>query len=308
MKKTFLKKTFLFSLPIVLFILSFEALLRHIPNDYKYKKTFLDQKSNTIQTLFLGSSHAYFGLNPIYMHTNSFNASYFSQTIKYDIEILKKYDGHWDRLQYIVIPISYFTLFSNLETDIESWRVKNYTLYCNFKTSCTIKDYSEFLSNNFKINLLKLYSYYQVNQNTITCSELGFGLDYHSKSLIDLQKSGIEAAKRHTAKDFRHFEENMNYLTNLIQYASSHNIKILLFTPPAFHTYADNLNKEQLNKTISSIETTVKAYPNVYYFNFLTNPDFIEEDFYDADHLDDVGAKKLTLKIDSIITNNLQIK
>lgn len=303
-----MKKTFLFSLPIVLFILSFEALLRNIPNDYKYKKTFLDQKSNTIQTLFLGSSHAYFGLNPIYMQTNSFNASYFSQTIKYDIEILKKYDGQWDKLQYIVIPISYFTLFSNLETDIESWRVKNYTIYYNFKTSYNIKDYSEFLSNNFKIDLLKLYSYYRVKQNTITCSELGFGLDYHSKSLINLEKTGIEAAKRHTAKDFTHFEENMNYLTNLIQYASSHNIKILLFTPPAFHTYANNLNKEQLNKTVSSIETTVKAYPNVYYFNFLTNSDFIEEDFYDADHLNEIGAKKLTLKIDSIITNNLQIK
>jgi hypothetical protein len=37
------------------------------------------------------------------------------------------------------------------------------------------------------------------------------------------------------------------------------------------------------------------------YYNFLNDPSFQAEDFYDADHLDEKGAKKFTLLLDSVI-------
>lgn len=297
----FLKKISLFALPILLLIFSFEGFLRHIPNDYTLKKTFLDQHSTTIQTLFLGSSHAYFGINPMYCSTNSFNASYVSQTLDCDVNILEKYDGKWNKLQYIVIPISYFSLFSKLETDVEAWRVKNYMIYYGFHSSHKIKDYSEFLSSNFKINISKLYDYYYVHQNTISCSALGFGLDYTAKTQKDLQKSGIDAAKRHTANDFTYFEENRNYLIELIQFAKKRHIKVFLFTPPAYFTYTNNLNQTQLNQTIATAEALKKMNDHVSYINFLNDSTFIKSDFYDADHLNDIGAKKLTEAINTHI-------
>jgi hypothetical protein len=39
----------------------------------------------------------------------------------------------------------------------------------------------------------------------------------------------------------------------------------------------------------------------VKYLNLLTDKAFDEKDFYDADHLNEIGAKKFTLKIDSLI-------
>jgi hypothetical protein len=293
----FIKKASLYASIMLVFILIFEGSLRHIPNDYNYKKTFLDQHSNIIETLFLGSSHAYFDLNPAYYSANCFNAGYVSQTLDYDVAILEKYDGKWNKLQSIVLPISYFTLFSTLETSVEAWRVKNYLIYYGLNSSHKIKDYSEFLSNDNNINVAKLYSYYWVKQNTISCSELGFGLDYNSKNQKDLEKAGIEASKRHTAANFNHFENNKKQLMRLIQFAKTRHIKVYLFTPPAYFTYRNGLNKTQLNKTIETLELIQKENNHVIYVNYLTDSTFTKTDFYDADHLNDIGAKKMTLKI-----------
>ena len=88
----------LFILPLIIIVLSFEILLDKIPNDYRYKKEYLDQNSDRIKVLFLGSSHVYFGINPTYISLNSFNASYYSQSLDYDFEILKKYSNNWSQL------------------------------------------------------------------------------------------------------------------------------------------------------------------------------------------------------------------
>ena len=110
--KKFLKFILLFTLPIFILGLSSEYILRKIPNDYLLKKEFLDNNSDSIEVLFLGSSHAFYGVNPAYLSLNSFNAAIVSQTLDYDFEILKKYRNNWSNLECIVIPISYFSLYS----------------------------------------------------------------------------------------------------------------------------------------------------------------------------------------------------
>lgn len=286
-------------MPILLIAISFEVLLRRIPNDYQYKKDYLDKNSSSVQTLFLGSSHSYFGINPIYTHSKSFNASYMSQSYKYDLKILKKYDGKWNELKCIALPVSYFSLFWNLETGIESWRTKNYMIYYGFNSSGNIKDYSEFLSNTFKTNFLKLYSFYWVKQNTINCTDLGFGLDYNSKYKKDLKTGGAERAKIHTATDYKFFNPNKEYLTEIVEFAQARNIKIVLYTPPACANYIENLNSKQLEYTIETAEELQKKYNNVQYYNLMTDKNFKENDFYDVDHLNEIGAKKLTGIVDS---------
>ena len=70
-------------------MISFELLLRNIPNDYSFKKNYLNTKSNSIEVLFLGSSHIYYGINPEYISRNSFNGSHISQSLNFDLEILE---------------------------------------------------------------------------------------------------------------------------------------------------------------------------------------------------------------------------
>ena len=116
-------KKFLFHLskiilPILFFFLVLEIAIRKIPNDYQLKKDYLDKNAAEINTLILGSSHTFYGLNPEYFSKKTFNAAYVSQSLDLDYEILKKYDSKLKNLKTVIVPISYFSLFETLDTDV----------------------------------------------------------------------------------------------------------------------------------------------------------------------------------------------
>ena len=108
--KQFLKYVSLFILPILVLALSCEILLRNIPNDYIYKRKYLDKNAQNIDILFLGSSHVFYGIDPRFIHAPSFNASYVSQTLNYDFEILvfmkPSIDSNRPNAEMILLPES----------------------------------------------------------------------------------------------------------------------------------------------------------------------------------------------------------
>lgn len=283
-----------------------EILLRNIPNDYKLKRDYLDKNSPEIETLILGSSHSFYGFNPIYFTTKTFNASHISQYLNYDFEIMKKYDTSLNQLRTIVLPISYFTLFGKLEEGSESWRVKNYMLYYGLKTSTSLTDYTEVLSIKTKVNLRRLGSYYIKSKPATSCTNLGWGNTHKSENAKDLTKTGKTAAIRHS-KDINAIKfkniliDNKLILHSIIKWCKNRNIRVVLLTPPAFKSYRQNLNKMQLNKTIEIAKRIDLSYNNCIYLNLLNDTNFIAKDFYDADHLSEIGAKKLSKLINEKI-------
>ena len=276
-----------------------EPLLRNIPNAYSYKNEYLNHNSKNITKLFLGSSHSYFGVNPVFITGKAFNAANVSQSIDLDYEIIKKYKNNWNKLKYIIIPIDYFTLFSRLSDGGESWRIKNYNLYYDMHLSNKLCDNLEILSINPKSNLRRIISYY-LHKSSVTCSRLGFGTNY--KKHNDLIGTGKKAALRHTKKDLSELNDNIKILRKIITFANKNNIEVIFYTSPAYKSYVSNLNKKQLDLTITTITKIAKKNKNCYYFNLLEDTDFNSIDFYDADHLiNPNGVEKLSLKIDSII-------
>ncbi|WP_183568287.1 hypothetical protein [Mucilaginibacter sp. SP1R1] len=298
--KKFITNLLLFLSPIISSGILMEVLLRRIPNDYQYKCYYLDRNSNDISVLILGSSHAYYGINPQLMTYRSFNAAYVAQSLFYDWQIIKKYDRCWHSLKYIVLPVDYFSFYGRLENGIESWRVKNYNIYYGIR-SCNYTDNSELLSNKLLSNVGRIKSTYINHESTVFCSEFGWGTEYTSQKRKDLKSTGEVAAKRHFLINRGYFNENVAVLESIIKYADKNHVKVILYTSPAYKTYVQNLNREQLGRTINMLYAISKKYNNVSYINLLNDNSFTQVDFYDADHLDDLGAKKLTHKMDSLL-------
>ena len=306
--KRFVIKTIYISLPILVVAILMEILLRNTPNDYLFKKQYLDKHSSEIETLILGSSHSFYGFNPEYFSSNTFNASHISQSLNYDFEILKKYQDQFKNLKTIILPISYFTLFGKLEAGSESWRVKNYIIYYDLNTSKSLINYSEVLSNRINVNIKRIASYYVLGNSTISCTDLGWGTRYNSKNARDLAETGITAAKRHTRDDINSdkyqeiFNDNILILNSIIEWCNKKNVNVLLLTPPAFETYRQNLNQEQLKITINTTSEICSRHENCIYENLLSDTNFVAVDFFDADHLSDIGAKKLSELINEKIS------
>lgn len=309
--RRFLVKTLLFSLPILLIATLMEILLQNIPNDYVVKKQYLDKHSSEIETLILGSSHSFYGIDPSFFSSNTFNASFVSQTLDYDYEILKAYQAKLTSLKTIVLPISVFSLFFDLEKSPEAWRQKNYIIYYKFSTGKSFKEHSEVLGGRTKVNLLRIISYYIKRNPTVASSPLGWGRNYTSITSKNLEKTGKSAALRHSG-DFglkdsvemaNIFKKNLTILDSIVNWSSKRNIKLLLLTPPAYISYRQNLNQRQLNLTTETVEKIVAGNSNCVYLNLLSDSDFVAKDFYDADHLSEIGAKKLSKLIDFKISH-----
>ena len=295
--KLFLRNTMIFALPIILSAISFEGLLRKIPNDYSYKKDYLDRNSRTVEILFLGNSHIYYGIDPKYINRKSFNAAGVSQSLNYDLAIIKKYETKWDSLKCIVLPIDYLSLYTTLESGIESWRVKNYSIYYDININHNILYNTELFTNSFIANLTNAYNYYYKHNVNTNCSLAGWGTKHQGSSHQDLDATGKSAAERHTMSTSAYLAENLETVSAIIKFAKSKNVSILFFTCPVYKSYSENLDSNQLNNTIRKADSLVRTYGNASYINLLNDKDFTAADFYDADHLNDIGAKKLTLKI-----------
>lgn len=303
----FIAKIGLFIVPIIALAILMEVLLRAIPNDYSLKREYMNTNAVEVETLILGSSHSFYGLDPDYFSANTFNASHISQSLSYDYAILEKYKDQLTNLKTLVLPISYFTFFETLESGPEAWRNKNYAIYYDISLVNSVWDYSEILRNKFNVNTERLISYYLKKQPSITSSSLGWGMNYKANNKINLDEDGFTTAKKHSMaldnKDLRAITTlNKGLLKNIQEWCEAENVKLFLFTPPAYTSYVENLNTNQLSISLDYINEVCKDSLNCEYQNFLNNPVFTKEDFYDADHLSHSGAKKLSRLINEWIT------
>ncbi len=300
--KDFVKKVIIFFLPLLILLIIGIIYLPQNNNDYLIKKHYLDEHSNDIETLILGSSHTYYDINPEFLSSKSFNAAYVSQTIDIDAAILFKYTHNWKHLKTIIIPIDYFTLFEQLGTSMESWRLKKYANYWGIEQKAMQSGCWHQIDVMFDIYKDRFRQIITKQCDSVTCSSLGWGNIYKAAYKTDLVKDGKIAAERHLLSDSTCFSNNCKLLNEIINFAKANNSRILFLTTPAYKTYTSLLNSVQLNKTISTIKTIVASEDNCIYINYLTDRDFLETDFHDSDHLNEIGAKKFSNKIDAVLT------
>lgn len=304
--KRFTTKIVFFGAPIFLVIIIMELCLRSIPSDYKLKKEYLDANSNEVETLILGSSQTFCGINPKYFTSKTYNASYLMQTLDLDFIIVNKYKDDFKNLKTIVLPISYFSLFSNLSFTLESWRIKKYAIYSDQNIFEKLLQNFELTNQRLNISVHRLKDYYIDKNSPLYSDSLGWATFFKSENAEDLIETGKTTASYHRFDlDLevvqKATKENELLLEEFLEWSENENIKIILFTPPAYKTYRDNLHIGQLNLTIKTANDIALKYSNCEYYNLINDSNFIANDFYDANHLSEIGAKKLSNIISNII-------
>lgn len=297
--KTFLTRFVVFFIPLVFTAVFAEFFIRNIPNDYKYKSEYLTKNATKIEILFLGNSHAYYGINPKFISQKSFNAAHVSQSLAYDLEIFKKFEKQLINVKVIAIPISYFSLHFNIEGGKEAWREKNYCIYYNILKSKKPINYFEITSNTVKTNCKIISDKLQKNKNLIKTDTLGWQI-HDSIFYKDIEKNAKRSAKRHTYYIKKNLVQNNQILNNFITIAKQKNIKILFYTAPVTKAYFKLLKPKKLNQ-LNEIMTNLANNKTIFYKNWLSEPHFENENFYDADHLNDKG----TIKFSKLINQTL---
>lgn len=292
-----MKRFLLLSCMIGLFLLATlaagECFVRNIPNPYSSKHHWMLQHADSVELLILGSSHAYYGINPLYFNIKAYNLANPSQIYIYDYYLLTHYASHYRKLQTLILPVSYFSFFSRGFVDEEWYKHINYKIYmeCPF--------YSDYSKYNFELSqpdvyrgkLLKVL----MGEEPLNCSASGWGMEYTlaTKNKKWEEFSPKAAANRHTVKEWDHLEENKGYFEKIATFCKEHNIQLILITTPTWHAYYDRLDSKQLEKMYEIIDEMKQKY-GLPYHDYLKDARFEADDFWDSDHLSDKGAVKFT--------------
>ncbi len=246
-----------------------------------------------VKTLVLGSSHTYYGILPEEFGDSTFNLANISQTPEYDLALLEHYLPKMPNLRQLIVPISYFTYRDPSLEKGDEWM-----LATRYKIHMGLPLHSDFSVYNLEITDFDSYKGKLKNLIMTTpsnrCDSLGFGLGFDLTNRDPgWKEKGKGRAEKHTSKTPGRYHEVMDTQEKLLRLAKARGIEIIFITTPAWTSYIEALDREQLAEMEEGIEE-IKGKFGVAYYDFLRDKRFTESDFYDPDHLSDIGAVKFS--------------
>ncbi|WP_162051924.1 DUF1574 family protein [Pontibacter pamirensis] len=291
------KKLLLLTFPFAVIYFYSEYRLSSLDNSYKFRRRALERQIAGCEILLLGSSHGVSGINPEYLTKSAFNAANVSQTVFYDKEILLKYIGSAKELETVVLPVSYFTLWSDSHTSKEAWREYFYYRFSDIKhpdlnpfepaafsfvalyTPGKVKSY---LLRNFDVNLV-------ANER-----EDGWrGYPAGEIKRINYVTGKRRVALHHSNMLASSYTKNMEYLEEILAAAEKRGIEVVLVATPVYRTYSKFTKEKYKLANMKALKALRKEF-DMTYLDYSNDKRFTINDFYDNDHLNYKGAAKFT--------------
>lgn len=316
--KLFIKKLIYFLVFPIVFVLVMDIWLRNQESLYsvKYEGALLNKDS--IEILILGNSHANYGVDPEAFEMYAYNMANVSQSIYFDKRLTTSLIDSLSNLKYVFISIDYHSLYFSSQGIRDIWsyygnnikyKNKNYILedISPFFYGYTPKVSLSLLKKRV-INFLKhgkeCLSYNVetgVNLNdTLKKGFISFEDQFNSsffteeayKSRINIFNNKIYSSteKNEVLNDLDHFIDNL--IINKIE--------PILYTTPTFINYNTYLDSSILDQNYNDIAGLSNKY-DIPYLNFMHNPLFKRDDYYNADHLNKKGALKFAKMLNDTI-------
>ena len=291
--KKFLTTFLTFFIPMLCVLTGLEYMVRKTPNEYQYKAEWMEKNADSVKTLVLGSSHAFYGINPAYLGTYSFSIANSAQSLNYDFFLLTKYASAYKCLNRVIMPLSYFTLtIGDIENGKEWWRAINYKVFFDCPYHSYFSKYNFFISSPepFRTKLFKLF----YDSKKSGCDSLGFGyVDNHAID-PDLSEAAVSSwVNTHTAKNFSNVEKGKYYFYEIAKFCQTRNIQLVLISTPVWKTYYEKLDRQQLT-LMKNFARELQIKYNVAYYDYMTDNRFLPDDFSDCNHMSYTGAVKLS--------------
>lgn len=297
------------------FLICAEFKLRKVPNDISFKSQYLCAHSPDIEVLILGSSQELHGLNPSYFHSKTFNAAISGIFTEGNYYMYEKYADQLPSLKYLIFPLSYFSLderpgielSKNEDYKIQAAElsvfsgidiVKNPLLHTIILTHPMTYSKKTFLSSIRD----KDYSCKKVDVlGHEPLQEFFFKHTPHQQSLQ------IETyLKCYNGRcNSVYCPRNKEYYYSIIDDCQSKSVNLILISTPVVKEFYDKADSERFQRVWSFGDSLTSCCSNVTYVNLTLSPLFEDSDFADQNHLNPIGAKKLSLYLDSIVMSNL---
>lgn len=278
--------------------------------DYCYLRAKLRQakelkKSNV--TLITGSSYALAGI----LEENwgcAVNCSMHSQDVYYDYKVAQEAIGNHRNFSRCIVVSGYYMMFSDLSkgTSERDLRIPG-TYYPLFRDPHNWKEMQEqdlwAFAPNIEANirrecesLAELFimnagGYYAMYPRR-SFYNLG-GLQWHQVPAVQREILGAKRAMshNHALKHKESVQENKVCLQEFVRYLKERNVNPIIVIAPATQEYLRYVNPEIKDITFEALDSIPEEFD---FIDLNETNAFTEEDFIDTDHLNELGAYKMS--------------
>lgn len=286
--------------------------------DYYYLRNAINAcMEQKIDTLITGSSYGLFGIYEPYLK-GQINMSLQSQDLFYSFEQIESVCSRNENIKNIVLCIGYWHFFWDLSKTRDMGELsrisqtyipvfqEEYGMECIHNAHILPKKFSVLYTSDI-FDFEKILKHYSESEflsgywNEKFKNRMDLATRNWKDSMkrwIDLsEEEKVEAAnirtRFHNKLSRRQYtvQENERLFCKLADYTAKRNIRLLIVVPPVASFYRDRLNAEIQNKFYEILD---KIESEIHLLD-LTNADVFEDkDFIDTDHLNDIGAQKMT--------------
>ena len=306
--RKFIHNVTIFGIILLLMNVAIEFLLFLRPNEYSYKRAYVEEHFNDISCLLLGNSHIDRALNPEILGEGVFNMAIAGKWPIYDAELAKKYVPQMNQLKVLVMPLDYPRFYFGREKDNpnvmrDKASLRRQGIYSQSTYKCMYYKYmgirvdgfwywSEML--NSELDYMKRFK--KNDEKARGCDSLGYVVNKNSlKRKENWENWGLPKIVDTTIEANQEEQELLytNYCT-LAELAKNQGAKLVLLFTPHYKTYNDATNPVVLQEMVSFVDSLKQKYPNVEYYDYSKDKRFVDEDFSNANHLTYIGATKFS--------------
>ena len=282
----------LFVLPIVVFFGGAELALRSQPNIYKYKKAWMDQHAEEVETLIIGNSFALGGVIPDSIGKNSFNLAFRGQPLMYDHFLFFLWADKYKHLKTFIHFIDYKSFYEGsyglISDDIQETTYKIY-MGCPWRSDFSFYSLE---SRHFKVVKEKIRRNIS-RDNDYTQAYRGWQpqIGFIEKDTSVFDRGNIAYVRKQTVPSYEQAAVNVGLLADEAAWCEGHGVKFVIVYPPHWKTFNSLLSSRQIAKNKELIEELKRRY-SIIFLDYREDERFVETDFNDRMHLNVSGAKK----------------
>jgi hypothetical protein len=309
--RKFVARIVIVALPLIGVLGYLEFRLSGMNTSYYLKRLLLEQDLSRTEVLTLGSSNAYFGIDPGRFRYPGFNLAFLGQSMYYDEELALKFMPRMPRLKVVVLPAIYFTIgtdHSRFSTFSQAWRQNFYRQYFDLPVESSageLLDWAFWLDPN-KFSKIAMYGgqvrdFVRNDFNTLV-DLIPMPSGWYSSSdpgpnLTD--NVGPNAAKAHNiTTDPTLYDKNLKYWEKLIVGLQQNGITAVIVQMPTHASYHEHLDLTKVALIKQKLQALADKY-HLKYRDYTDDPRFSLDDYtFYVDHLNAKGAVKFSKILD----------
>ena len=309
-----------FFLPIVLAWAALEWWASGVPNLYSAKYDRFQPLTNEVDTLIIGSSSAFFDTKPNLLSGSAFNLAYPGETFYETDQLMTKILPTLPKLKRVIVQVHYGSFFLYRPENWETWRQYCYQQAWGIPPM-RLKDYLDCrMWSRLALRTPRYYLDLLAGASWDWMRNGRFNIDPPDIDQIDNRGwaplvhltpppsdlLGAAAAKHvkftQSQMKAKHEPEILASVDHVVSMLRQRGIEVDFVTMPVWRTFVEVQSQDCWNETQRAVAQRVNN-SGIYYYNFLSAPQFEAGDFWDVDHLNATAAPKFTQLLNSALNS-----